>query len=48
MDSSERVLEASSTVKGAARDASLNACTALEDEVPVEKFPCVDNASVET
>ena len=44
--SSKRVLEAKFVVRGAAHDASRNACVTLKDEVPAEEFPLVDDASV--
>ena len=46
VDSSKRFLEATSVVRGAAHDASRNACVTLKDEVPAEEFPLVDDASV--
>ena len=46
MDSPELVLEASSVVEGGAQDASLKACAALEDDIPIGEFPYVDEAYV--
>ena len=46
VDSLERVLEAPSAVGSASQDASRNACAVLEDEVLIEEFPRVDDASV--
>ena len=43
----ERVLEDMSTVGGAAQDASRNLYAALEDEVPTEEFPRVDDVPIE-
>ena len=47
VDLSKRVLEAPSTVKGAAQDAFRKAYTALEDQTPVEELPRVNKAFVE-
>ena len=43
VDLPERVLEASSSVGGAAQDAS---CVVLEDEIPHGEFPRINDASV--